>query len=259
MAGPIGDPYNMNLKLLEYTPIDEAARQQIEAGNMGNIQNVTLEDDALVVTTDLGTFKFGAPELNQPNTNLGPNAHDDAYANLGNMSHEENMTDIMDIMKLFHEVALLSRQSARENRQTEREAAVQAILDQADKIRDAAAWAMAAGIVTGTFQIVGGAMSAYGGAKASGQNAMATMQKWKGAGDAMSGLGQAGGAILNYFAEQARAEQKELEATQKVHDTAAQDESDWMQNMLEVVRDTRQKLEEVIRAQQESMKSIIRA
>ena len=80
-----------------------------------------------------------------------------------------------------------------------------------------------------------------------------------GIGQTIKGSGDGIAAGLNFMAEMARAEQKEMEADQKVHETHAQDETEWMQNMLDVIRDTRQKLEEVIRARQDTMKSVVRA
>jgi hypothetical protein len=168
---------------------------------------------------------------------------------------------------------------------------IQAIHAQADKIREAAAYAMAAGIVTGAFQIVSGGMSAYGGmkglkaikgdVKAGGAKAPGTTRprsnavtqrppdaatyaqsigyKWQGIGQATSGIGQIMSSGLEFGAAQAREQEKRLQADEKVHETHVQDETEWMQNMLDLMREVRQKMEEVIRAKQDTMKSIIRA
>jgi hypothetical protein len=252
----------------DFTPVDETARQKIQTGDFGQFKDVVIEDKTVSVKTDLAVFKFTGPQLPEPMKEIPPSAYSQAGEALGNLSMEKNLTDIMEIMKLFHEVALASRQSAREVRHAEREKMVQAIHDQADKIRDAALKTMIAGIITGTMQIVGGVVSMAGGVKGlkaikkGGPDATAISQamstKWMGASQIIQAIGQGLAIAPQYLAEMDRADQKMLEADQKIHETHAQDETEWMQNMREVIRETRQKLEEVIRAQQETMKHITR-
>lgn len=254
---------------IKYEPANEAAREKIEAGELGTFQGVTIEENLVSVTTNLGVFRFKGPQLETPDASIAPSSYYDAGETLASTSMEENLVDIFALMKLFHEVARGQRQMAREARHAEREGMIAKIHAQADKIREAAAYAMAAGIVTGAFQIVSGGMTAYGGIKGlkimkgGGEGAQVQAQnigyKWQGIGQATSGVGQIISSGLEFGAGQAREAEKRLQADEKVHETHVQDETEWMQNMLDLMREVRQKMEEVIRAQQDTLKSIIRA
>jgi len=80
-------------------------------------------------------------------------------ANLGNSAQ----ADIYAFMGLFYQLSLESRKTAAEIRSAEREAKFQELQAAADKVREAAAFQLAAGIVTGVATIGAGVINMAGG------------------------------------------------------------------------------------------------
>lgn len=156
--------------------------------------------------------------------------------------------NIADIMALLHQVALDQKKTAKEIRHDERDSQISAIQDQADKAREAAKWAMAAGIVSGAFTMAGGIAGARGEA--------ATSQARTGI---AGGLGQMAAAPLTMQSDTLKAEGVEAQADQTKAESAAQDSTDFINNMNDVIRDVRQKVAEAIQAQNDALRSIIRA
>lgn len=73
---------------------------------------------------------------------------------------------IGDVMKALHELGVQMRQAAKSQRGAEREQEQQKLLDAANKIREAAAWALAAGVVSGVMAIGSAGITAVGAARA---------------------------------------------------------------------------------------------
>ncbi len=69
---------------------------------------------------------------------------------------------ITAVMTVLHEIGVEQRKAAKEVRKTEQDAQVESIQDQAAKIRDAAAFALAAGLASGISTMASGAMSLVG-------------------------------------------------------------------------------------------------
>ncbi|OLQ73080.1 hypothetical protein BIT28_11980 [Photobacterium proteolyticum] len=187
-----------------------------------------------------------------------------AIKDISRLDHEDTMVQISDILTLMHQLATTQRQQARESRMTEREAAVGSILGQADKIREQAELERLSGWISAGISIASGAMQVSGGVKALKMDISdAKLQTVNSIQQAktqiLTGVGQLLTTQIDYHAKQKQADGKVLEADQKVHETAMEDEGQQMQFYLDVIRDARQKLEEVMRSQQESMKSIVRA
>ncbi len=93
------------------------------------------------------------------------NAQKQAYESVMNM----NLTDIFQLMALFHEVMKEQRETSNTVRQAELGIQVQSIEDQASKIRDAATSALVGAIVMGVVGIIGGMVSIGGAIKAASQ------------------------------------------------------------------------------------------
>lgn len=187
-----------------------------------------------------------------------------AIKDISKLDHEDTMVQISDILTMMHQLATTQRQQARESRMTEREAAVGSILGQADKMREQAELERLSGWISAGISIASGAMQVSGGVKALKMNISdAKLQTVNSIQQAktqiLTGVGQLLTTQIDYHAKQKQADGKVLEADQKVHETAMEDEGQQMQFYLDVIRDARQKLEEVMRSQQESMKSIVRA
>ncbi|MGF1717673.1 type III secretion system translocon subunit SctB [Photobacterium chitinilyticum] len=187
-----------------------------------------------------------------------------AFKDISKLDHEDTMVQISDILTMMHQLATTQRQQARESRMTEREAAVGSILGQADKMREQAELERLSGWISAGISIASGAMQVSGGVKALKMNISdAKLQTVNSIQQAktqiLTGVGQLLTTQIDYHAKQKQADGKVLEADQKVHETAMEDEGQQMQFYLDVIRDARQKLEEVMRSQQESMKSIVRA
>src|SRR5262249_17237515 len=72
-------------------------------------------------------------------------------------------TDVYSSMKLFHEIGLQMRKSAREERESSTLGRMDRMGEAANKVREAASWRMAAGIVGGSFTIAGGITNIAGG------------------------------------------------------------------------------------------------
>lgn len=263
-----------NLPVLDYTGIDKAAEEKITAGQFGNVQNITVVDDGFMLTTDLGTIHLGLPQLPPPEE-LEDNVFLDADADLSTISTSNAVTDMSEIMVLFHQLAMEQRQMGREARRAERENVVASIEQQADLMREAAMQAMIAGVVTGAFQIAGGLTSVAGGAAGlkamkgvnpANQGAMGMAsskaqnygQIATGSGQSMQGTGQIISSLINYQAEMTRADQKEEEANQTQHEANVQNENEFVQAFTDNMREVRQKLQELIQSQNEIMKTAIR-
>jgi hypothetical protein len=80
----------------------------------------------------------------------------------------------------------------------------------------------------------------------------------QGAGQAIGGLGSLIGAGFNRGADEADARKSEKETQAKVHETSVQHANDTMQQMMEVIRDVREKLQSIQQAAVETNRSIAR-
>jgi len=200
--------------------------------------------------------------------------------------------DIYSVMALFQQMAQTQRNAARELRQTETQAQVSDLLNAAQQMRDAAEDRMTGAIFAGAMQIVGGIGQIAGGATAFGMNmkgagktiesgellvekpdlstiAKGEAEKWSAKAGLASALGQGSGgiaggigAIFNATKEQEAAghdaRRSELEASAKVHDTGAQQANDMMQQMMDVIRDVRDKLGAMEQSRAETIRGIAR-
>ncbi|WP_157097644.1 hypothetical protein [Photobacterium sp. J15] len=260
---------NMN-NLTSNRPLDPALNG---AGNLQGAEVVCGAEKATGSQPAVTVIQGGGTSVSAPGTGknmldmpaaVGNGQYAKAYNETGNLSHEDSMVQISDILTLMHKIALAQRQQARESRTAERELTVDAIKGQADKMREQAQLERVSGWISAGMTMVTSAMQMKSAIKGMNMKLSdAQLQSYNNFQQAKtqiySAMGQFVTTQIDYQAKLKQAEGKELEAVQKVHETAAEDEGQQMQFYLDVIRDARQKLEEVMRSQQESVKSIVRA
>ncbi|PTX91916.1 hypothetical protein DB346_23450 [Verrucomicrobia bacterium LW23] len=183
--------------------------------------------------------------------------------------------DSFAIMSLFYKIAQSQRETARESRDIARQAQYAAIDTQVEKMKEAANWALAAGIASGAAQIGSGLLSMR--AADAGRRELATsntselgkmqattrvqlaMTNDQARGSIMEGGGTALSALFNRFGAMSSEAQKLAEKDETKAKAAIDNETEFVNNMLDIMRDTRQKLQEIANAQTESLRTIMRA
>lgn len=171
----------------------------------------------------------------------------------------QQLVDIFTVFELLHEMSIQGRRTARETRAVEYDAAKQEVLNQADEIRSAAAWALGAGIAGGVAKIGAGSVAIFG-ARGGGSAAEQSirMQLATQRAQIVGGFGDIASASLNYQSSKHQALQKEHEAYQKTHENSAQSSSEWMQLHQDMVKTVQSKMDEIIRTWFETLKTTTR-
>ena len=189
---------------------------------------------------------------------INPNAWDNANAKLDGLN--KAMADIFTVMVLIQMMAMEQRKSSREVRETERQMQYSELQGAADKMREAANFALAAAIVSGVFQMAQGAMSITGGtvglkglkAGWSESKVMSMGRIFDGMGTALKGTGDIISAGLNRAADEARAMQREAESSAIKHETYAQNENEFMNNLRDLIMDLMKKMQDIQQLNQDS-------
>lgn len=196
---------------------------------------------------------------------------------LGKLTPQNVAIDIYSVMALFQQCAQGMRESAREVRGAETQSQVTSLQSAAKEIRSAAEERFKEAVISGSFQIAGGATSVgmgvaggvYGkkgiseGAETDvgkhlsikGQALSGTAQ---GTGGMVSGSGTIVGAYRSQEAAEHDAKKAELEADASVHEKGSQQANELMQQMMDCIRDVREKLAAIGQAQTESVRGIAR-
>ncbi len=194
-------------------------------------------------------------------------------------------TDMYAVMALLQKISQEQRNAARADRAASMDAQTQALMSAADKIKEAAEERFKGALAQGIGQIVGGFMQAgvgLGGMGAMGASArmtttsspltsqqFVTQAKLDGFATNSSGIGQglsgmAGGvggivqAAYDRKAGEADAARSRLEADAKVFESGAQHANDLMQQMMDVIRDVRDKLGAIEQSRSETTRGIAR-
>lgn len=197
-------------------------------------------------------------------------------------------TDMYAVMALFQKIAQEQRNAARADRTASLDAQTQALMSAADKIKEAAEERFKGALAQGIGQIVGGAMQVGAGVRGiSAATSSARMDaaatpakpltpdqsvakaKLDGIANNASGMGQglsgiAGGvgsmvqAAYDRSAGQADAARAQFEAQAKVAESGAQHANDLMQQMMDVIRDVRDKLGAIEQSRSETTRGIAR-
>jgi hypothetical protein len=216
----------------------------------------------------------------------------------GKIGAETVAIDIYSVMALFQKCAQEMRNQAREVRSSEMQAQVASLKDAAKEIRKAAEDRLQQAIIQGAFQITGGAvsigMSVAGGVlnaksiRKGGEvdpdtgvrvnpadNKPIDLQvvqdsklqgNW---GSGLSGTAQSTGGMFSSLggmiaagkeqeAAERDAKKSELESDARVHEQSVQQANDLMQQMMDVIRDVREKLGAIDQARNETNRGIAR-
>lgn len=217
--------------------------------------------------------------------------HTETAANLSGFSETQVSADIFAFMALFQQLAQQMRDTARTQRTTDMQAQVTSLQNAVEKMKEAAGQRLTAAIVQGAMQIVGGlaqmgmsgasVSSSVKGAKLDNQAAsmspkaqvmtgikidaakatatgQAQIQLAQATGGITAGLGGIIGATFTHKADMAEVDKTNLETQAKVAETGVQHANDMMQQMMEVIRDVRDKLASIQQASIETNRGIAR-
>jgi len=205
----------------------------------------------------------------------------DVRAALANLSSDQVQADMYALMALMQQLAQQQRNSAREMRNSEMQAQISTLQSAAQEIRNAAADRLTGAILSGVMQMAAGAMQIGGAAMSFSRTSDAlkdfksggmTDQQLSGAlgkasafstgGDGASKVAGAAGQMLNAVMEQQAAghdaHKAELEAGAKAHEAQVQQAGDVMQQMMDVIRDIRDKLSSIEQSRIETTRGIAR-
>lgn len=175
----------------------------------------------------------------------------------------EQLVDIFAVMELLHEMSVTQRRNAREFRAVEYEAAKNEILHQADEMKKAALMTAIGGWVSAGTKIAGGIVQGGLAIKSGGAPNQGAMQQQVALANGVSQIVTASGdmvkAGMDYQAGMHQAQVKIHEAFQKIHDNAAQAESEFMNLHSDMIRTVQSKMDEIIRSWFETLKSTTRA
>jgi hypothetical protein len=187
---------------------------------------------------------------------------------LSTFSEQDVQTDLYAFMALFQQLAQTMRTSAREVRQAEMTAQIDTLKSAAQEIRNAAQDRMIGAMTAGAFQIAGGLAQVGAGVmqgralSGGGQFAEAQAKKQSDMGGGLSGIAGGIGAMINASQERKAAEhdakKAELEAQAKVHESGTQQASELAQQMMDVIRDVREKLGAIEQSRMETNRGIAR-
>lgn len=238
-----------------------------------------------------GGAKSAADALKTPSSSSDPKAQEAALNNLGGFSDTQVTADIFAFMALFQKLAQQMRDTARTQRTTDMQAQVSSLQNAAEKMKDAAAERLTAAVVQGAMQIAGGVMqvglsaasisntvkgakmgaeadamspkaAVMTGAKADAAKLTATGQAQvsyaQASGGITAGLGGIIGASFTHKADLLDADKMNLETQAKVAETGVQHANDMMQQMMDVIRDVREKLSSIQQASIETNRGIAR-
>lgn len=232
------------------------------------------------------------PQLRSNNTGGGSDLGDiyDRFR-LTSDSFEVGMTEIFSVL---HEAGVSLRKSMKDVRAAEREVQQSQLQEAADKLKNAATFAMVSGIVGGSMQAVGGAVS-IGGAAASAkgvfggktpttadvndvldinttpkandvaklpietriQLAQQMSAKWTGSSQVIAGAGQAASAVFDAQAKFQESQKAELDAKATKSQQQVDDSNQLVQDLAEMVRDVRAKLSELENANNETIRKTL--
>lgn len=108
-----------------------------------------------------------APSVERVEPRLAPSGGAGAPPELLNPFLQSGHADFLQIMQLIHKASMEQRASAREQRVVARDHQLAEVQASAEKMRQAAQFALAAGVVSGSASIAGGVVHAGAGARGS--------------------------------------------------------------------------------------------
>lgn len=241
------------------TPLTGATEplQQTQSSNLHNSAELREAADQHAQTQSV-RYRSSA-EFNQDISGCLPNLQ----------SLQSSMSvDIYAVMAMAQKTAQEMRDANRELRASSLNAQVSELLSAADDMDKAAKFRLAAGIVQGAMKAAAGAATfgfnatAKGDGKGSDKVSEIDRKEHSAKGDGISlgmqGLGDIAAAGLNYGASKADAEVKRHEAIAKLHESAQAEANDMMQQMMDVIRDVRDKVSAIDQSRIETNRGISR-
>lgn len=258
---------------IDLDTLDAATRTELETTGL------KLETALKLIGLDLAGMSQSSFEkiyksmLPEPSATAGKGATD----GLSSLTPQTVSIDIYSVMALFQKCAQEMRSNAREVRNSEMQAQVTDQLNAAEQIRDAAAERFKAAQAQGWTQIIGGTIQAGMGTFGAIQGSRAINtgvttnagMSLKNQADFSAGIGQGlgqmttgtGNVIASYYEKAAAehdAQRAELDASAKVHEASVQHANDLMQQMMDIIRDVREKLGAIDQARNETVRAIAR-
>ncbi|MFM2591236.1 hypothetical protein [Vibrio sp. TBV020] len=228
------------------------------------------------------------PKLDLPHTPMS----NDAVHELNHLIETESVAvDLGQLMKLLHQFALTQYEFSKEARHAERDAIQASFEGQADKIREQASKERLSGLMSASFSLISGTLEVAGSIKGfhtlkeskqiemkvndsqdsvtqnllmnqlqRNSSKLQTLNNaTNGTSHLMTAIGQFASTQLNYQAKQALADGKLLEADQKLHESAMDDERARVDFYRDMLRDCKDKLEKILTAAIQTSKNITRA
>lgn len=269
---------------------DTAQAQTLNTGGAAKAYS-EIDIKTLLGAQGSATGSTGKANDSLPLPQQGQSKSEQISANLSSFSDTQVSADIFSFMALFQKLAQQMRDTARTQRTTDMQTQVSALQNAAEKMTDAAAERLTAAIAQGSMQIAGGMMqmglsaasisstvkgakmgaqadtmspkaAALTGAKADAAKLTATGQARlnysQAAGGITAGLGGIIGASFTHKADLLDADKMNLETQAKVSETGVQHANDMMQQMMDVIRDVRDKLSSIQQASIETNRGIAR-
>ncbi|HVJ68601.1 MAG TPA: hypothetical protein VM510_11475 [Caulifigura sp.] len=235
-------------------------------GNTGNV-NSTGNDPGLSIGRE--NTAFDPNDLNllfDSNGQVNNQLLGDAVFKLEGL--QKNSADIFTLMALMVQMGKEQREGARQAMGAERTLQQAELQQAADKMRDAADMALAAGIVSGVFKMAGGAASIGGGAfslnklnqipdtdTGKGVQIVTAQGRMIDGGTQMFGsVGDMIAAGLTYNSTNLSADQKQAEARATQHDSNAEREQAFMQNLNDMITKITGLIQDIQQSNNESAK-----
>lgn len=262
--------------------LNPALLNPLAPGVAANVPAGARQLDATLLIAKQGAGDvLGKVGLTEPN--MGRAGPADVAAALAGLNDSVG-TDIYAVMALMQKLAQEQRNAARETRAADMTAQVSALQSAADKIQEAAEERFKGALAAGIMQIAGGVAQVGAGMAGIGSSMKAAglkgiedptaaqrtaLGKHDGIANNSSGMGQglsgiSGGigsmiqAGFDRAAGRADADRARLEADAKVAETGVQHANDLMQQMMDVIRDVRDKLGAIEQSRVETNRGIAR-
>lgn len=271
---------------------DTANASNVQAAIASTIESLQANADSEITDALLTSLQNSVSAQYQTSITITVEDAQQCENNLQNIVDQMPL-DVNAMMAMFQRLSQEMRNANRQIRASELDAQVSDLLGAANKMETAAIYRLAAGCVQGGMQIASGAIQVGGafkagydlkksqpdtaaatdtsttgsGAAAANSTASAippdkafdlTMARTKAASDITGGVSEVASSLLKFGADSADVEAKRMEATARLHESASSEANEMMQQMLEVIRDVRDKISTIQQASIETNRGIAR-
>ena len=258
-------------RLLQQSGEENQKVQAKSPADLSQVATVTMskEGELTVKKNDGNILVFSPPLLDPPDGNVSIVDKSDAENFFERLSSDKKaLSELAEIMVLFHEIAQHMRDTSKEVRTSERELELSKAYEAADKRMEAAYDRYVGSMLAAGGQMVAGGVNAFG----------AFRSAWKsfGSGDNAQSLSQATNAFYQGFAQILESSMKMgsagfelsgatkdaeamiMDGLKKTHGDKAQDQDVMYNDMAQFLRDIRETLKEVKRLEFEAESQMIR-